>query len=118
MWVEDLGQTIGTGGDVREDQRGLGSAGFTLADLKGGVANGVEPSGFEALDGAARGFFRFEAQEECLERGAGTFDFNEDALSGVVDPAGKPGSGGEPINEGAEPHALDCATDRELQPSA
>ena len=118
MRVEDFGQAIGAGGDVREHQRGFGAAGFAFANLKGGVTDRVEPGSFEALDGAARGFFRFEAQQECLQRGAGAFDFDEDALRGVVDPAGKPGAGGEPVNEGAETHALDCAADRELQPSA
>jgi hypothetical protein len=116
--VEDFGQAIGAGRNVREHESGFGAAGFARANFKSGITDRVEPGSFEALDGTARGLLRFESEEECLERGVGAFDLNEDALSGVVDPAGKPGTGGEPVNEGAETHALDCAADRELQPSA
>ena len=114
MRIEDLGEAIRAGGDVREHQRGPGPVGIARTDRKARVADRVEPGGFEALDGAARRSFSFEAEQKRFQRRTGAFDFNEDALRRVVHPTGQPGPGGEPVNEWAEAHALDRTADRDL----
>ena len=87
--IENLAQTIGTGGDVRQHQRGFVTAGFAFADFKILVSDRIEPGSFEALNETARGFFGFEAEQEFFERCARAFDFDEDALWRIVDPAGE-----------------------------
>ncbi len=78
--IENLAQAIGTGGNVRQNERGFIAAGFTLADFKTGVTDGIEPGGFEALNETARGFFRFEAEQEFFEHCARAFNFDKNAL--------------------------------------
>ncbi len=88
--IENLAQAVRAGRDVREHQRSPDAAGFARADFEARIADRIEPGGFEALDGAARRAVCFEAQQKRLQCNRGAFDFNEDALSGVVDPAVEP----------------------------
>ena len=63
------------------------------------------------------GFSELETQQEGFQRGVRTFDFDEDALRGVVYPAPQAGLGGELVNERTEAHALDGTADGNLQPA-
>ena len=84
-------------------------------DFKAGITDRIEPRSFEALDETARRFFGFESQQEFFERRARTFNFDQDALWRIVDPAGKFKFGREAEEEGTEADALHRATNGDLQ---
>jgi len=87
--IEDFAQAIRAGGDVRQHQRGFGAAGFAGANFKLLEASSIEPRGFKALNEAARRFFGFEPEQKFFKRSARTFDFDENTLRRIVDPAGE-----------------------------
>ena len=89
--IKDFAQTIRAGGDVRQHQRGLVAAGASLARIsKRLVADRIEPGGFAALDETARRLFGFEPEKKLFQRVRAAFDFDEDALRRIVDPARQP----------------------------
>ena len=87
--IEDFAETIRTRGNVRQHQRGLVAAGFARPDFKILETNRVEPRGFKALDETVHGFFGFEPEQKFFKRGARAFNFDENALRRIVDPAGQ-----------------------------
>ena len=78
----------------------------------------VQPRGFEALDETARRFFGFEPEQELFQFRARAFDFDENALRGIVDPAGQSEFRGETEDERTEADALHRAANGEFQARA
>ncbi len=60
------------------------------------------------------GFSGFEPEQEFFQSGARAFDFNEDALRRIVDPAGQSELGGEAEDERTEADALHRAANGEF----
>ena len=87
--IKNFAEAIGAGRDVGQYQRGFVSAGFTRADFKIFMADGVEPRRFKALDETARRLFGIEPQKKFFQFRARPLDFDENALRRIVDPAGK-----------------------------
>ena len=73
---------------------------------------GGEPRMFAGQDDAGGRALAFEAIEELLERGAGTFGFDDEAGTRVEDPTGEAEFGGEAIDKGPEADALHRAVER------
>ena len=113
--IENFAQAIGTGGDVRQHQRGFAAAGFTCADFKLLETDGVEPRGFEALNETARGFSVSSRSRNFSSVGARAFGFDENALRRIVDPAGEFQFRRQPEDERTETHALHRAANGEFQ---
>lgn len=87
--IKNLAQAFGTSGKIRHDDRRLAGAGFAGPDFKTRVPRRVQPPGFQTVDETARRLLRLQAEQELLQAGARTFRFNENALAGIVDPAGQ-----------------------------
>jgi hypothetical protein len=60
--IKDFTQTIRTGGDVRQDERGFAAAGFAGANFKVFIADGIEPRRFQTLNKTARRYFGFKRE--------------------------------------------------------
>ena len=113
--IEDFAQAIRARGDVRQHQRGFVAADFAGADFKCRVADGIEPRGFETLDETAGWFFGFEPEQKFFQFRARAFDFNENTLRRIVDPAGQSEFRGEAEDERTEADALHRAANGEFQ---
>jgi hypothetical protein len=111
-------QAIRAGGDIRQHQRGFVAAGFAGPDFKCRITDGVEPRSFETLDETARRFFGFEPEQEFLQFRARAFNFNEDALRRIVNPAGQSEFRGEAEDERSKTNALHRAANGEFQARA
>ena len=118
LGIEDFAQAIRARGDVRQHQRGLVAADFAGADFKCRAANGVKPRSFEALDETSRRFFGFEPEQEFFQFRTRAFDFNEDPLRGIVDPAGQSEFRGEAEDKRTEADALHRTANGEFQARA
>ncbi len=116
--IEDFAQAIGTGGDVGQHESGRLTGGVAGADDKALAAEGIEPGSFEALDGTEGRLPGFEAKQESIERAGVALGFEEDALWGIVDPAGEGEFGGEAKNEGTKADALNGAADDHAEAGA
>ena len=81
-------------------------------------ADRFEPGRLHALDETARWFFGFEPEQEFFQFRARAFDFNENALRGIVDPASQSESGGEAEDKRTEADTLHRAANGEFQARA
>src|SRR6478609_11387002 len=61
--IENLADAVGTGSDVRENERGLSAALLALADFEASVINRIEEGRFETLNSGAGRFFFFQPQQ-------------------------------------------------------
>jgi hypothetical protein len=84
----------------------------------GRISKFVKPRSFETLDETAWRFFDFEPEQEFFQFRARAFDFNENALRGIVDPAGQSEFRGEAERERTEADALHRAANGEFQARA
>ena len=64
--IENLADTVGTGSDVRQNQRRLRAACCALANLEPAVINRIEEGRFEALNDGARWFFFFQTHQKPI----------------------------------------------------
>ena len=62
-----------------------------------------------------RRFFALQPQQKLFQDETRPFDFQEDALGGIVDPAGEAQSGGEAEDKRSEPYTLHRAANGDLQ---
>src|SRR6476646_4212720 len=64
--IENLADTVGTSGDVRENEHGLAATLLALPDLESAVINRIEEGRFETLNGGAGRFFFFQTQQKPI----------------------------------------------------
>ena len=67
------------------------------------------------MDETVRRLFGFKPQQKFFKSGTRTFGLEEDALRGIIDPAGELKFGGEPKDERTETNPLHRAANGDLQ---
>ncbi len=116
--VENFAQTILAGREVGQNERGLPALVGAFPDLEVVVTDGIEMGRLATLDDGAGRLLRFQPAREIRKCFRRAFDFDEDALRRVHDPALESEFSRQPIDKGTETDALDRAAHDHFQASA
>ena len=114
--VEYVMEAVGTNSDIGEYESGFCTRGVAVPYFKMVESYGIEESRFEALDKRSGRFFRWDSEQEFLQRRGIALDFDHHSLCRVVDPSGEFQFGRKPVHEGSKSHALDSTSDDDPQP--
>ena len=107
--IEHLGQTVGAGGDVGQNEDGFGPVVVAAPDFEPVVTGRLKPGRIQAVDNGAGRLFRRKAIQEMGQIGLGAVNLNENAAGIVDNPTGQIQIGGQPVHEGAKANALNSA---------
>ena len=116
--VEELAEAVVAGRGVGRDLRVRRAAVAALDDLEARVADGLAVLGDHALDRGKRRGVRSEPGEEPLNRRLAALDLEEHAVRIVQDEPRQPQLARQPVDVGAEAHALHHALHPHMGPPA
>jgi hypothetical protein len=113
--IENLAQAIRASGDIGQDERSFAASVFALANLKSRVTDGIEPRGFQALNGAPWRLPGFKVEKKLFEPSARAFGFDENSLRRIPDPARQSQFGRESENKRTKSDALHGTANNNFQ---
>ncbi len=113
VWIKNFAQAIRTRCNVWKNQCSFLAAIVGFANFESVITDRIEKRGFQTLDnGACRSLF-FQPPQECSERIAFAFYFDENTLRGIQNPAIQFELSRKPINERTEADALNGTAHRD-----
>ena len=109
--IEELAETVGTGGGIGRNAGGNLAFDFAGDDAESPIASWRQVANGDGVDAGEGRNFDAEAVQECFDACGRAFNLDQDAFGVVSDGAGEGFFCSEAVDEGAKAHALDNAAD-------